>query len=215
MSSEETSQRILAAAGPVFAERGFQAATVREICDAAGVNLAAVNYYFGDKERLYLEAVKLARQTRAEQTPLPQWSPDTPTETKLRDFIRTILSRMLGVQEAPWEVRLMLREILQPTSACEKLVEQYFRPHFEVLLNILHEALPDDTPQHKRQQIGFSIIGQCFYYRVTGQVVAMIVAPEDLERHYTVEHLADHIADMSLAALGLGRPLGSGLKQLQ
>ena len=47
-----TRQRVLEAAGEVFAERGFRAATVREICQRAKANLAAVNYHFGDKERL-------------------------------------------------------------------------------------------------------------------------------------------------------------------
>src|SRR4030095_12192205 len=49
----ETRQRLLEAAGEVFAARGFRAATVREICQRAQANLAAVNYHFGDKERLY------------------------------------------------------------------------------------------------------------------------------------------------------------------
>ncbi|MGI9178337.1 MAG: TetR/AcrR family transcriptional regulator [Pirellulales bacterium] len=44
--------RILSAAGQEFAEHGYEAATVRDICTAAGVNVAAVNYYFGDKRRL-------------------------------------------------------------------------------------------------------------------------------------------------------------------
>ena len=95
MTTDSTRKRILDAAGPIFAENGYQASTVRDICDQADVNLAAVNYYFGDKERLYLETVKLARQNRAEEAPLPDWGEDTPTETKLRDFVRTMTTRML------------------------------------------------------------------------------------------------------------------------
>ena len=48
----ETRERLLEAAGEVFAERGFREATVRGICKRANANNAAVNYHFGEKEEL-------------------------------------------------------------------------------------------------------------------------------------------------------------------
>jgi AcrR family transcriptional regulator len=205
-SSDDTRDRILSAAGPVFAEKGFQAATVRDICHEAGVNVASVNYYFGDKERLYIETVKRARKIRGEQVPMPNWPPGTPTEEKLRQFIFTMLKRMLGAHSAPWQPRLMMREILNPTAACKELVQEYFRPEFDLLLGILDEVLPPETPLHKRQQIGFSIVGQCVFYRVAGEVVALLLTDEERMEHYSVEELAEHISQMCLASLGLAPP---------
>ena len=94
--SDDTQQRLLEASGRVFAERGYRDATVRDICAAADVNLAAVNYYFGDKQRLYIEAVKSAHRAMVEKAPLPDWPAETPPSERLRMFIRTLLDRMLG-----------------------------------------------------------------------------------------------------------------------
>ena len=81
---DDTRERLLAAASRVFAEKGFEKATVREICQAAEVsNLAAVNYYFGDKERLYIESVKRAHRPRIAEIPLPVWEP---TRSRKKNF---------------------------------------------------------------------------------------------------------------------------------
>jgi AcrR family transcriptional regulator len=199
--SEDVKIRILNAAGPIFAEKGFQAATVRDICEAAGVNVASVNYHFGDKEQLYIQTVKQARLRKMARIPLPSLEKSASPETCLRDYVRALLTRMIGVSEAPWQSRLMLREILQPTKACAQMVEEYFRPDFNLLLGILAALLPEGTPEHVRRKIGFSVVGQCLFYRVAGDVVAMLVPCDELREHYDVEQLADHISQMTLSAL--------------
>ena len=70
---DETRQRILESAGKCFAAKGFASTTVREVCAAAGVNVAAINYHFGDKRRLYVEAVKHAHGHRGK---MPQFAWD-------------------------------------------------------------------------------------------------------------------------------------------
>ena len=117
MADSSTRDHILLTAGKVFAECGFQQTTVREICTRAGVNLASVNYYFGDKETLYLEAVQMAHRSRAGEVPLPDWSEDVAAEERLSDFIRTLLTRMIGGDRLPWQSRLMMREVLNPSHA--------------------------------------------------------------------------------------------------
>lgn len=58
----KTRQHLIEIAGRVFADKGYHATTSREICDFAGVNTAAVNYYFGGIRPLYEEAVSEARR---------------------------------------------------------------------------------------------------------------------------------------------------------
>src|SRR5438105_2551888 len=92
MADQDPRQRLLDAAGEIFAEKGFEGATVRKIIERAGVNIAGVNYYFRDKERLYIEAVKHAACGRPGEA--PAWPPGTPPAAKLRDFIRQMVSNL-------------------------------------------------------------------------------------------------------------------------
>ena len=133
MSSDHVRDAILEHAGRLFADRGFQPTTVRDICQAAGVNVAAVNYYFRNKRNLYLEAVTHAYQRRSSEVPMPVWPSGTPPAEKLRGFVATTMYRMMGLDEAPWTTRLMTREVLSPTEACQALVTEYFRPQMELL----------------------------------------------------------------------------------
>jgi len=204
---EDPRVRILSAAGQEFAEHGYEAATVRDICAAAGVNVAAVNYYFGDKKRLYIESVKHAHEERLRRVPHPKWPPGTPPATKLHQFIATTLERMMGLGQPAWQVRLMMREVLQPTEACRELVENYIRPHFAMLLGILDELVAGGLPEADLRRVGLSIMGQCFLYRAAGDVVGMLVPADDIDTRHGWHAIADHITRFSLAALGSGEAL--------
>jgi len=203
---DDTRRRLLEAAGEVFAEKGFQAATVREICSRAEANVAAVNYYFGDKQRLYVEVVRYAHQGHGDG-PLPQWPPGTPPAEKLRGFIEQLLGNMLADSQPAWGRRLMMREMAEPTEACMAVMGDYVRPREEMLQEILGELLPPEVPKRDRLLIGFSIVGQCLFHRVHWPVVKLM-AGDELYRSFEVARLTDHITRFSLAALGHAPPVG-------
>lgn len=207
--ADDTKTRLLDAAGRIFAARGFEAATVREICRLAEVgNIAAVNYYFGDKETLYLESVRHAYNCRLLKVPRPAWAPGTTTAEKLRYFIRAFLDALLEGPHRPWQQELMMRELAHPSTACADFVRDLARPNFELVLSIIDEAVPPETPAEKRQLIALSIIGQCLYHRLARSVVGMLVGEETF-RGFDAARLADHITAFSLAALGLAdAPVG-------
>jgi AcrR family transcriptional regulator len=201
-TTDETQDRLLQAAGQLFAEQGFEGTTVREICQRANVNnLAAVNYYFRDKERLYIEAVKSACQRQEAESPFPDRAPGTPPEAKLRDFIQTLVRQMLGDNSPPWIRQLFLRELAHPTEACTEFVQKIIRPKAERLGQILAELLPR-APERKRRLIAFSIVGQCFFHRFAQPIVALLVGDEEA-RNYDSALLAEHITQFSFSALGL------------
>jgi AcrR family transcriptional regulator len=203
-TQDATRTRLLEAAGEVFAEKGFKAATVRAILERAGVsNIAAINYYFGDKEKLYCEAVQVAFKgpARPGQAP-PSWPPGTPPAAKLRDLIRRLAEDMSGDDRPDWHKHLVARELTQPTAGCDAFVRDFARPHFEILCDVLREALPAGTSAEKCHLTAISIIGQVIHHRCGRSIIAQLVGPEEFAR-YDADRLAEHIADFSLAALGL------------
>jgi len=201
MARDDSRNCLLEAAGQVFAEKGYRTATVREICDLAKMNVASVNYYFGGKEQLYIEAVKHADQPLHGQTFTPEWSVDTPPEEKLQTFIRMFLQRTIGHRAESWRRQLMMREILAPSGACKELVESHFRQRFGLLLSIVDELLPEPVSEAKRHQVAFSVLGQCLHYHVAGTIVELLVGREELTQHYSIEQLTDHILQMTLAGI--------------
>ena len=201
MSTDNTRDRILLAAGPIFARQGFRKTTVREICDAAGVNLASINYYFGDKQHLYTETLLQAQQIQAQQFPEPVFDSSTPASEKLQKIIKTLLHRLMAMQSEPWQVRLIMREILQPTPSSQDLVERRFRPFFELLLSVVDELVGVRLANSQRQQIGFSIIGQCLHYRTSAEMISIMISELEFQRDFQVDQLTEHITLFSLGAI--------------
>jgi AcrR family transcriptional regulator len=201
---QDTRSRILEAAGQVFAEKGFAGGKVREICARAEANLAAVNYYFRDKERLYIEAIK-----RVVCVPLgeqPNWPPGTPPAERLRGFIHHMVHRLLDPQRPAWHNRLMMRELAEPTSACAELVRDSISPVAAVLQGILGELVPPEMPRTQRYLLCFSIVGQVIYYCQNRPIARLLMGEEDFSR-LTPQQIAEHVTRFSLAALGLEPPL--------
>ncbi|MEL7496511.1 MAG: CerR family C-terminal domain-containing protein [Planctomycetota bacterium] len=203
-SAPQTPQmRILLAAGPIFADKGFRDTTIREICEAASVNVASVNYYFGDKQKLYHEAVLFARQMQAAQSPEPSWDESTPSADRLRLFIAMILKRMVVNEQAPWQVRLLLNEIQNPTETCVQLVEDYFRPFMQSLANLVRDIAGDPIDPLFANQLVLSIVGQCMIYRFAPQTLTMTLGDlfEDQDREQQLDRLTDLITHFSLAGI--------------
>ena len=198
--SDTTRERIADAAGEIFAERGFDGTTIRDICQRAGANVAAVNYYFGDKQRLYVEAVCQAHRWRMEQFPLPPWSEGTSAETKLADFVETFVRRVRSGPDGTWHSKLMMREMANPTNACAELVQSSIRPQFEILLAILRELMPADATHDELRLTAFSIVGQCLFYHFADPVIRNLLSAEEYSS-FDVERLAKHITAFSLASI--------------
>jgi AcrR family transcriptional regulator len=198
---DSTRLRILEAAGQLFAGKGFDSITVREITQLAGVNVAAVNYHFRSKEDLYIEAVRLAGSSCDQTTPPPTDVEQFPPEQRLRAFIHVFVTRMKRTDVPEWHRELIMRELAQPRCvATEVFVEQFVRPTFAMLTTILREMVPATVPVEEIHLLGNSIVGQCLHQHHARNVIPLLVGAREY-RTYTIERLTDHIWRFSLAAI--------------
>src|SRR6201995_3946447 len=200
LSQENTRDKILSAAGEVFAEQGFEGATVRAITERAGVNVAAVNYHFRDKAELYTRVVIDACSARDAWRDVIAEAPNSPEE-RLRSLIRHFLEYLLDPARAAWKRRLMAREMANPTSALDELVEKNFRPlRNEFLLPTLRELTGNKLTRRQLSLISISVMGQCHYY-LQGQPIIERLNPDFKIGKSEIAEIAEHIARFSLAGI--------------
>jgi TetR/AcrR family transcriptional regulator, regulator of cefoperazone and chloramphenicol sensitivity len=196
-----TRRRIIEAAGEIFAETGYQHATVREICRRAGVNIAAVNYHFGDKEGLYLSTLGFFRRIAFEKYPAsPAGSSGSDPREGLRQFIRSFLFRILEEGPVSWFGRLVAREYVEPTVALDVLVEEVIRPMYKQVSALVEGLLGPGRDPDVVRLCSASIISQCLFYLYARPVLSRLFhikrfSPEEIEK------MADHVYRFSLGSL--------------
>ena len=146
---------VLEAAGKVFAERGFAEATSKEICERAGTNGAAVNYYFGGKEGLYEEVLIEAHRQMLSLEDLNRIiaSEATPEE-KLRVFLEHIIRTAMNASEL-WGIRIFLRELASPSPFVPKFITTAVFPKSQKLRELIRDitGLPPDSPAMQRATV--------------------------------------------------------------
>jgi TetR/AcrR family transcriptional regulator, regulator of cefoperazone and chloramphenicol sensitivity len=211
-ASVDTRQRLLDAAGEVFAKRGFRNSTIREICRRARANLAAVNYHFGDKQRLYAAVMEYAHARAREKYPLvSDESAALPPAQRLHTFIHHVMFSLFAEGVPSWPGQLMAQEMIEPTAALDALVENTIRPMSERLAAIVGELLGAGMTAEQVRLCQMSIIGQCLHPRNARPVIQRIF-PQQQYGPEDIAALADHITRFSLAALrGLAKGENAGM----
>lgn len=206
------SHRLIAAAGPLFADKPFDAVSTRELANAAQVNLSAISYHFGSKEGLY-EAV--FRDLLSQLQPVRQGMSNflgaaIDAANGNKDMQRSIIKTLVGMIldsitsdiHPKWHMRLMLREIQQP-GICFDLV---MTEHINIVHNLIGTLvssitqLPEDSPSV--MITSHSIIGMCLQYRLNEAILAHRLGWQD----YGPEEVAiikKETSQMIIAMLGL------------
>lgn len=141
-----TRDRLVAAAGTVFARDGYQRASVRDICTLAGANVASVKYYFGNKLGLYRHTILAGVEQLGVRDPaLTQAG----LEVSLRRFIEFTLVRR---HQHPYLGHIMKHELREPTEVLDEVVGAVVKPLLgQITLRLAeHLHLPASSPDVAR-----------------------------------------------------------------
>ena len=203
MDSENSAVKIsiIRAAGRIFVEKGYRATTIRQICAEADVNIAAVNYHFGDKKNLYTAVISYYKDSAFKKFPLDYGirENDSP-RSKITSFIYAMAMRIFGEDSEPQFGKLLVRELIEPTGELDNLINDIFRPPFLKLSSIVREILGETATEKNVFLCTMSIIGQCLYFRHSPRMASRIMKNENFSRK-EIQTLSDHISRFSLAAL--------------
>lgn len=196
---DSTRTRLLLAAGEAFAEHGFHSTTIGMICKAAGANIAAVNYHFGSKERLYEETIKFGRGSCShsrllESDELAHMEP----RAALRAFIDAYIQTLLRKDSLQWHTRIICRELAEPTPALDAFIRDVIKLRRKRLGDIIHRLATRRLSPKEMDLLIESIIAQGqFYYRC--RPIVLRLRGKD---HFDTGELADIVDHITRFSLG-------------
>ncbi len=198
-------ERLIAAGLTVFGKYGFHAATTRRIADRAGVNLAAIPYYFGTKEKLYLAVAEhIAAKAHHYMEPIlaAAWraadDPALPPERQQAALL-LILDRfatfLLSPRTSEDIGRFVLKEQLAPTAAFDILFENAMKHLQEAIAALLGRLLarPPESPEIRLRANMF--LGQVVTFRATHALTLRSLGHEaydESDRELIRALIADH-----------------------
>ena len=173
---EDTRARLLLAALRLFSERGYAQTSVRAIAEAAGTNVAAIAYHFGDKARLY--SATFYELFGSASTLIPAFAdPRLDLAQALGCYFAGFLEPLKHDDLVTQSLRLHVRELLEPTHVWPELIERECRAPHRALVQVLCRHMPVIEADDDMHRLAFSIAGLVIPMW-TQRDVLMAVAPQ-------------------------------------
>ena len=210
--SEITQERILKTAVRLFADRGYEATSIRTIAAKANVNQAAINYHFKSKDGLYREVLRRALRALTEhQLSHAQETQAMPREEALGEFIRQQLRPLSARDEVSRYIHIFYWETVRPTAVYRKLVSEEATPFVGFAVELMRRFMPD-ADQRTLIVAAAWLVGQCtVFVRHREQLANPPVSLSSDQA--TIEWLTAHISAWALAGLAHAKaPSSSALR---
>lgn len=200
--ADPTRERLLDEAEKLFALKGFDGVSVREITARAGAHLSAINYHFGSKKNLYLSVFEERWIPRAKRVADRVNSMDQAT-TSAEEVIRTLAEGFLtgfnNEKERQVHQQLIHREMNQPTEALAMIAEKVTKPFFMNVRNIMHRHLPAQNGNEDTFLFVFSVFAQIIFFNFGRNIVSLLTGNEYDQAFQ--DHVVEHITNFSLYGL--------------
>lgn len=194
-----TKDALLTAAIEVFADKGFDAATVRDICGLANANVAAVNYHYGGKDALYVAVLEFVfpNEEYFESTD-SSMPPEKRLRVYLRTMVRDIYERGNSMIADRWAI--FLREMAKPSHNLDFIVQRQMQPRVNELREIVGAILGPDTPEHGLAFASASI-WVLMLDHLLSQPILNRLTPKRPEVLSNLDAYVDHLVKFSLGGL--------------
>jgi AcrR family transcriptional regulator len=202
--SDYTRQQILKAAVALFAERGYDATSVRAIVAKARVNQAAINYHFKGKEGLYVEVLKLAFEgyVRLDNFDFETLK-DMPREEALRSFVHHQLRPLLAREQMSRYIRIFAWENVRPSKVLAEFVATGAMPFLTSATELVRRFLPPEASDQDAMCAAIALIGQCSMFVRNREQFALPPFNFQIDESF-VARLTDFISDLALK--GMAQP---------
>jgi AcrR family transcriptional regulator len=202
LSDRDTREHLLEIAGQVFAEKGFDRATSREICERAGANVAAVNYHFGGIESLYAEVVREANSRLVSLEAISAAvAGHVDARSKLQAIIGLFIGALTGPASASWVIRVMGREFVAPSPLLQDLRAKEILPKARILRSVVAEFMELDADHPAVSRSCISVLAPCFMLLVADRRTLKRAFPSFGLSADNAEELAAHFSNFALAGL--------------
>lgn len=203
----EARERLLASAAKLFAERGFDDVTIRQIASEAGVGHAGVNYHFRSKSELYGEVLRRHGPAAAmERAGLgAQAEPCTPEEARaaLVRWVRAFVAAG-ALPDDPIVDGLVRHELRRPGGPRTEVFEGVIRPRHAELMALIQRVAPE-LDQRDLSVAALGVLSQVAYYRIARPVALRLLGVDELDRELA-ERIVARVLANTLGGLGLDDP---------
>ncbi len=190
-------QRLLEAGLALFAEHGFAGTSTRAIAQAAGVNVAAIRYYFGDKQGLYRAAFVEPMGTPQES--IPRFTdPGAGLREALEGFFCTFVDPLRRGEVLACAMKLHLREMLDRSTLWEVEIEKGILQAHEALAQVLmrHLGLRKADDELHRLVFAITALG---VQTVMGKDLCMAIRPGLINKPAALDLTVRRLSDYAIA----------------